>query len=103
MNSILRWCAAGLLIAAACSRAPEPGRVEAVSAEPPPPARAEKAGRAPHPGWSYVSGYWNLVNGRYVWVPGYWTVPPSGMHRWQGAYWYHDKSQGWILVKGYWR
>lgn len=101
-------CAAAALFvalgSAACSRAPEPGRIEAISAEPPPPEpHIQRATRAPHPGWVWVAGYWNLVNGRHVWVPGFWTVPPSGMHRWQPAYWYHDKNQGWVLVKGYWR
>jgi hypothetical protein len=80
-----------------------PVSVEAVAAEAPPENRPERVGSAPHPGWAYVSGYWNLVNGHHVWVPGFWTVPPEGKHRWQPAAWHHDRSQGWVLTKGYWR
>ncbi len=106
---MLRQFRSSLVLAAvslaftACAHAPTSDRVEAVSAEAPPKPRAERAGHSPHPGWAWVSGYWNLVNGRFVWVPGYWTVPPRDASRWQGAYWYHDRRQGWILVKGYWR
>jgi hypothetical protein len=92
-----------LAAAAACSRTPPPQRVVAVVDRAPPPPRAEVVGRAPHAGWVYVPGYWNYSARKYVWVPGFWSVPPRGYRSWQAARWHHDKSRGWMLVRGRWK
>lgn len=99
-----RWILTIALAAtAACARTPPPGRVVAVVDRAPPPPRREIVLARPHPGWAYVPGYWNWSAGSYVWVPGFWSVPPRGYRGWQAARWYHDKRQGWMLVRGEWR
>ena len=88
---------------AACSHAPAPERVQAVATAAPPEPRHQERGQAPHPGWVFVTGYWNRVNGRYVWVPGFWSVPPQGFSSWEPAHWVQDEGQGWVLVRGRWK
>jgi hypothetical protein len=88
---------------AACAHTPPPERIQAVASAAPPPPRREAAGEAPHPGWSWIAGYWNRVMERYVWVPGFWALPPSGFSSWEAAHWVHDASRGWLLVRGRWR
>ena len=88
---------------AGCAHGPPPDRVQAVAAVAPPPARHEAAGRAPHPGYVWVAGYWNWVNDRHIWALGYWAVPPNGFRSWDAAHWVRDQRQGWILVRGRWR
>jgi hypothetical protein len=94
---------AATLSLAACSRTPAPDRVQAVVAVAPPEARHEAVGRAPHPGYVWVAGYWNWVIDRHIWVPGFWAVPPRGFSSWDAAHWVRDNRQGWILVRGRWK
>lgn len=72
-----------------------------VAPEPPPPPRVETVVVAPGPGYVWVSGEW-VWQGRWVWSPGYWTVPP-----WPGCVWIHGSwyrgPRGWHYHRGHWR
>jgi hypothetical protein len=51
---------------------------------PPPPPRGvvRTLPRRPGPEFSWISGYWYPVGGRYRWHNGYWTQPPYAGARW---------------------
>lgn len=90
------------MVLAACSRTPPPDRVEAVVNRAPPPVRVERRGNG-RPGYLWIPGYWNWSGGQHVWVRGYWTLPPRGFHTWQAPRWHHDRTKGWMLVRGRWK
>lgn len=48
----------------------------------------------------WVEAEWVWRGGRYVFLPGYWTLPRKHMHYVPG-YW-HCTRGGWIWVQGYW-
>src|SRR5262249_37051881 len=51
-------------------------RTVVVSPNPPPPPRSEIVGAPPIAADVWVSGYWDLVGGRWVWLPGHWEARP---------------------------
>jgi hypothetical protein len=70
----------------------------AAPAPPPvPPAYAAAPPPAPGPGYFWVDPYWNWVGGSYVYVNGYWGLPPYA-----GAYWVAPRYYGGHYYAGYW-
>jgi hypothetical protein len=68
----------------------------------PPPPIVEQPGFAPHPGWVWRPGYYRWDGDHYVWVPGYWVLPPSPGALWVSGHWVH-RHRGWFFVEGHWR
>lgn len=69
-------------------RPAEPVRI----APPPAPSRAHV----------WVEGEWETREGRYVYKPGYWVLPPRPHARWIRGHWRHFRG-GWAWVPGHWR
>jgi len=55
----------------------------------------------PSKGHQWVSGYWWWNNQSYVWVPGYWAIPPLKNYVYIPGYWNHRGGQ-WVYVRGGW-
>ena len=68
-----------------------------------PPSQPMDDDRPPQPGpdyaWAY--GYWWWTNGTYVWVPGYWVVPPQADYVYVPGYWNYGGTT-WVYVRGGW-
>jgi len=69
-------------------RPAEPVRI----APPPAPSRAH----------IWVEGEWEVREGRYVYKPGYWILPPRPHARWIRGHWRHYRG-GWAWIPGHWR
>ena len=67
----------------------------------PPAPPSETVIAAPGPGYVWVPGEWQW-HGRWVWVGGYWAVPPHASAIWVDGYWSRG-PYGWHRVPGYWR
>ncbi len=68
--------------------APAPPQAPVYAAAPPP---------APGPGYIWIDPYWNFIGGRYVYVNGYWGLPPYA-----GDYWFGPRYYGGHYYAGYW-
>lgn len=68
-----------------------------------PPAVVEEV-IPPSPGRSHVwtSGYWVSNNGRWMWQPGQWVLPPRERAVWVPGQWV-DHRGDWQWVPGQWR
>ena len=60
---------------------------------PPPPPRAEARWARPYRGAVWIAGHHEWINGRWVWVGGYYTYPPRRGGVWVPGHYNH----------GYWR
>ncbi|HXT10305.1 MAG TPA: glycine zipper domain-containing protein [Candidatus Angelobacter sp.] len=69
--------------------------------EAPPPPQSEPVVVAPGPGYVWTPGTWEW-HGRWVWVGGYWALPPYPGAVWVGGYWVHGRY-GWHRMPGHWR
>lgn len=71
---------------------------------PPPAPLAEVVPPAPYGGLVWTAGYWDWqpVPGRYVWVPGHWTVPPRAGVVWVPPSWHSNGYGGYYQVPGHW-
>ena len=76
------------------------GRVYVAS--PPPPILVETRPGPPGSGQVWISGYHRWEGRRYVWVPGYWTVPPHHRGEWIPGHW-QETRRGWRWLPGHWR
>ena len=68
---------------------------------PPPPMSMAVDGHAPSAMHVWVPGYHKGVNGRYVWVPGTWSIPPRSDAFWVPPRWEHG-PRGYVSVPGRW-
>jgi len=68
---------------------------------PPPPPREVVVVR-PSPRHVWVNGYYRWYGGRYVWAPGYWTVPPRPRAVWVSGHW-DERHGNWYWREGFWR
>lgn len=59
--------------------------------------------RQPSRAHVWVAEGWRVTNGRYVYRPGYWAVPPRGRHVWVAGHWMETRRRGQIWVRGHWR
>ncbi|MBS1927962.1 MAG: YXWGXW repeat-containing protein [Chitinophagaceae bacterium] len=58
--------------------------------------------KAPGPRHVWVSGEYVWKAHKYIYVPGYWAIPPMNKRRWIEGRWRHKRG-GWIWKPGYWR
>jgi hypothetical protein len=77
-----------------------PAPVVYVAPVAPPPLQVEVIGVPPTPGYVWIGGYWNWVEGRHVWVGGHWSAPRVG-YRWVPHAWVREGG-GWRLHEGHW-
>ncbi len=108
-----------LLLWAACSstgtRSPEPVPARqlfareqplaprAITATPPPPPHIDPP-RPPDPGGNALwrAGHYQFRNGRYLWIPGAWVVPPRAGLEWVPGF-YKQTREGGLYINGHWR
>ncbi len=57
---------------------------------------------APGPRHVWVAGDYVWRSDRYVYVDGYWTVPPPRRSHWVEGRWKHRRG-GWVWIPGHWR
>jgi hypothetical protein len=50
----------------------------------------------------WIPGYWSWEDEKsdYIWVSGFWRIPPPGM-RWMPGHW-QEIDKGWLWVVGFW-
>ena len=73
--------------------------------QPPPPApppQPEVMVAQPSPDAIWVPGYWDYNGAQYVWIGGFWTVPPPHHHYYIAAHW-ANRGGSWVYVHAYWR
>lgn len=88
---------------------PEPTEMEVPEVEPEqssaeaPPSQPmeDEQPEQPSPDHAWVSGYWWWKNNAYVWVPGYWAIPPRKKYVYVPGYWRYQGSQ-WVFNRGGW-
>ena len=68
---------------------------------PPSQPMDDDRGEPPGEGHLWASGYWLWTNDKYVWVPGYWTKPPSAEYVYIPGYWAYQTT-AWVYVHGGW-
>jgi hypothetical protein len=89
-----------LVMLAGCIVEEYPARRAVVVREAPPPVRHEVIGIAPSPQHVWVQGHWEWHN-RWVWVDGYWAVPPRRQGVWIPGHW-EQRRRGWVWIEGHW-
>ena len=67
----------------------------------PPPARYERRGRAPGPGYVWIGGYNRWDGHHYIWVGGTWRRPPHRGYHWYPGYW-SNRGGVYIWIGGHW-
>jgi uncharacterized protein YcfJ len=67
----------------------------------PPPVREEVIVSAPSSQHIWIRGH-SRWNGRWVWQPGYWVIPPRPYAKWVPGHWRH-RADGWVWISGQWR
>jgi len=74
-----------------------------IKAPPPVPApRIEPVPRAPRGGgYAWQPSAWEWNGYEFVWVVGFWTLPPANMH-WASGHWMLNDEQTWIWITGGW-
>jgi len=72
-----------------------------VVAQAPPPPPVEVAVASPGPDYVWVEGRWTWNGAAWVWVRGYWIVPPHPRAIWVGPHWVYG-PRGWYCRPGYW-
>jgi hypothetical protein len=97
-NVSLKLAALGFVAGAALFLAPTPASAAYVDvrigAPPPPgPVVVERPWVAPYRGAVWIAPHYEAINGRWVWVHGYYTYPPR-----HGGYWVPGRYR-----HGYWR
>jgi hypothetical protein len=70
---------------------------------PPPPPPQEYASPQPSPDAYWVPGHYNWDGNQYVFVSGYWTVPPQHYHQYVESHWVVRGDGRYVYVRGYWR
>jgi hypothetical protein len=90
----------GLVLSAACTSSPPPGRVYVVDR--PPPFRREIVPVAPGPRYVWIPGRWARAGSGWAWTSGRYIVPPGRYRGWVPGAW-HQGRRGWYYVKGHWR
>jgi hypothetical protein len=75
---------------------------EQISAEAPPsqPMDDERP-EQPGPDYAWATGYWWWTNRTYMWIPGYWALPPRTNYVYVSGYWTY-RGNRWVYVRGGW-
>ena len=53
-------------------------------------------------GDALVPGFWDFNGQGYLWVPGYWAVPPAYHRNFVAAHWAY-RGGHYVYYRGYWR
>jgi hypothetical protein len=64
------------------------------------PAEVQPPAPSPHHVW--IAGAWGRQDGRRVWVPGRWVMPPGPDYVWEPARWV-DQGGTVVFYEGHWR
>ena len=64
---------------------------------PPPPAYVPPPWARPHRSAVWIQGHYEVVNGRWVWINGYYGYPPHG-----GMHWIPGRYKHGYWRPGYW-
>lgn len=71
---------------------------------PPPPGSMDSAPPPPSPDAVWIQPHYDYEGASYVWVPGYWTIPPPGYRYYVTAHWAWSPRYGqYVYIRGYWR
>ena len=76
---------------------PEQSSTEAPPSQPIDDVRPDQPG-TDH---AWLNGYWWWTNNQYIWVPGYWAIPPKPGYHYVAGYWIYQGGR-WIYVRGGW-
>ena len=79
---------------------PPPNAVVA-QPSPPPPPQVEVKPAQPNVTFIWIPGAWEW-RGRWVWVHGYWGVPPHPGAVWIGGHWRY-RRHGYVWIGGRWQ
>ncbi len=74
--------------------------LEVAVAEAPPPDQHEDKPAAPGYGYIWVSGYWDNLDGRYIWRPGRWVQGKANYEYVRARY--EQSGKGWVFHRPYW-
>jgi hypothetical protein len=88
----------GVLALALCAPAL---RAEVIVRVAPPAPIVEHPGPLPSPRHVWVGGYHRWDGHHYVWVPGYYAIPPRPRAVWVPPH-YDPRPGGYIFVPGHW-
>jgi hypothetical protein len=97
-----------LVVVAGCAATPKraeapraPARIEVPPPMPAAPAEVQPA--RPGPDYAWIPGHyeWRAGDRTYVWVPGSWTVAPTGQ-TWVPGHW-QTQNGGSVWVKSHWQ
>lgn len=86
---------------------PEERKVPATEPEqtsqeaPPSQPMDDDRGEQPTPDSVWIMGYWWWTDNKYVWVPGYWAIPPKPEYVYVAGYWTYQ-GNAWVYVRGGW-
>ena len=69
-----------------------------IGAPPPPPVVVEQPWAPPYRTAIWIKPHYEVINGRWVWVRGYYTYPPRSGVVWVNGYYRHG-----YYHPGYWR
>jgi hypothetical protein len=70
---------------------------------PPPPPPYETVPFQPSPDAYWVPGHYNWDGNQYIFVGGYWTIPPHRYHQYVESHWVYRGDGRYVYVRGYWR
>jgi hypothetical protein len=109
MPRLLTWCCLlALSLGTGCamfssSRASEPHAALDLQVQKAPPADRDEGTRptAPGPGYLWVAGYWDYLDGNYLWRSGHW-LPNQPQFEYVRARYDFDGS-GWIFHRPHWK
>ena len=72
-------------------------------ASPPPPEKAEDARpTAPGFGFIWVAGYWDYLDGNYIWRDGRWMQGKAD-YEYVRARYEHEAQGGWVFHRPHWK
>lgn len=66
------------------------------------PYGADAITAQPSPQHVWISGHYRFQDGKYVWTPGTWELPPIDAAVWVAPKW-ETRANGYVLIDGYWR
>ena len=88
---------AGALLFAGSNQASASVGISIQVGTPPPPLIVEHPWARPYPGAVWIAGHHEWINGRWVWVGGYYAYPPRRGAVWVSGYYRHG-----YWHPGYW-
>jgi hypothetical protein len=97
LRTVALACAAVVLLFTGASQASAATYVSVRVGGPPPPPRADYRWAAPYRGAVWIPGHQEWIDGRWVWVGGYYGYPPR-----RGGYWVPGHYRHGYWYPGHW-